>query len=217
MRIAMVLLISIAACARAPQPQAPTPSYTQPTARLPVRTGNVHDFDFLAGAWNVRNRTLKPGGGDQWVEWASTTCMTLHLGGVVNVDEYQFPTRGFTAMGIRIFNLEKRQWAIYWIESRVGMLLPPVFGGFDGDRGEFYGADEMNGKPVIFRFIWNKLGADRARWEQAYSPDGKDWTTNWEMEFTRAAGPACRGRRTRRGARRRARRDTRGTMRTSFA
>jgi len=28
------------------------------------------------------------------------------------------------------------------------MLLLPVFGDFDGDRGEFYGHDELDGKPV---------------------------------------------------------------------
>ena len=155
---------------------------------VPVRTGDVHDFDFLAGAWTVENRTLKAGGA--WVTYPATTCMTLHLGGVANVDEYQFPTRGFSAIALRIFHLQKRQWSIYWIESRAGVLLPPVIGGFDGDRGEFYGADEMAGRPVIFRFVWTRLGANRARWEQAYSPDGREWTVNWVMDFSRAGGGA---------------------------
>jgi hypothetical protein len=191
MRISNLSLISIAACtaACARAPQAPAPEHPAAT-RLPVRTGDVHDFDFLAGAWTVQSRTLKPAG-DAWVTFPATTCLTLHLGGVVNVDEYQFPTKGYSAMALRTFHLEKRQWSIYWIESRAGVLLPPVFGGFDGDRGEFYGEDELAGRPVIFRFVWTKLGADRARWEQAYSPDGQEWTVNWVMDFTRADRAGC--------------------------
>src|SRR5215467_12565724 len=108
MRIAILCVICIAACGHNPASQIQAASYTQPTARLPVRTGDVHDFDFLAGAWNIQNRTLKPDGG-VWLEWASTMCMGRHLGGVTNVDEYQFPTRGFNAMGLRVFNLERRQ------------------------------------------------------------------------------------------------------------
>jgi hypothetical protein len=202
MRISDLWLISIAACAaacaRAPQPLArppKEPAVTAPSeshlaAHLPVRTGDVHDFDFLAGAWTIHNRTLKPGS-EEWVEFPATTCMTLHLGGVVNVDEYQFPTKGYSAIALRTFHLEKRQWSIYWVENRVGLLLPPVVGGFDGDRGEFYGEDEIAGQPAIFRFVWNKLGTDRARWEQAYSRDGQKWTINWVMDFTRAGRAAC--------------------------
>ncbi len=44
----------------------------------------------------------------------------------------------------------------------------------------------MAGQPVLFRFVWTRLGADRARWEQAYSADGQEWTVNWVMDFTRA-------------------------------
>lgn len=180
----------IAACATA---CTRTPSPTPSGLRVPERTGDVHDFDFLAGAWTVHNRTLKPNsdGADAWLEFPSTTCMTLHLGGVMNVEEVQFPTRGYSASALRIFDREKRQWAIYWVESKVGKLLPPVWGGFDGDRGEFYGEDEMAGERVLFRFLWTKLGADRARWEQAYSPDGLAWKVNWVMEFTRRSAADC--------------------------
>jgi hypothetical protein len=161
--------------------------------RVPVRTGDVHDFDFLAGAWTVRSRALRPGADGRlgWVTDAAATCMSIHLGGVVNVDEYQFPSRGYSAMALRVFHLEKRQWSIYWIESRAGQLLPPVMGGFQGARGEFYGMDDMGGRPALFRFVWTRLDEKRARWEQAYSRDGKQWTINWVMDFTRARGTEC--------------------------
>jgi hypothetical protein len=66
-----------------------------------------------------------------------------------------------------------------------GELLPPVEGGFEGSRGEFYGDDEDGGRPIRVRFLWTLLGPDRARWEQAFSYAGGPWETNWVMEFAR--------------------------------
>jgi hypothetical protein len=96
------------------------------------------------------------------------------------------PTKGWTGLAIRSFHLGNRQWSIRWVDSRTGAMDPPVVGGFDGDRGEFYGEDMDDGRPVKVRFRWTKLGPDRARWEQAFSPDGQAWEINWVMEFTRA-------------------------------
>ena len=153
------------------------------------RTGDVRDFDFLAGAWTVANRRLKVRGANshEWEEFPATSRATLHLGGVANVDEIAFPTKGWSGMTVRVFNLEKHQWSIYWINSNSGVLFPPVVGGFRGNRGEFYGEDEDGGRPVKVRFIWTRRGPDAARWEQAFSPDGRTWETNWVMELTRAA------------------------------
>jgi hypothetical protein len=60
-----------------------------------------------------------------------------------------------------------------------GTSFPPVVGGFRGAHGEFYGDDEDDGHPVKVRFTWTKLGAGRARWEQAFSVDGRTWERNW--------------------------------------
>jgi hypothetical protein len=154
---------------------------------LAERTGGVHDFDFIAGEWNVVNRRLKRRGvgSDEWDVFPATSHATLHLGGVVNVDELQFPTQGWAGMTVRSFDLAKRQWSIYWINSRTGTLFPPVHGGFHGDRGEFYGDDLDDNRPVKVRYIWTKPNKGVARWEQAFSYDGRTWETNWLMEFTR--------------------------------
>jgi hypothetical protein len=91
----------------------------------------------------------------------------------------------------RTFNVKKRQWSIYWVNSRDGVMFPPVVGGFDGDRGEFYGEDEDDGRPVKVRFVWTKLGPDRAHWEQAFSSDGRTWETNWMNDLVRADPATC--------------------------
>lgn len=132
----------------------------QPTARslfghapLPVPIGDVHDFDFLAGDWNVVNRRLKVRGvgSTEWDEFPATHHGELHLGGVANVDEIDFLTQGWSGMTVRAFDVARRQWSIWWINSRTGTLFPPVLGGFSGDRGEFYGEDEDGGRPVMVR------------------------------------------------------------------
>ena len=189
--------ISIAACAAAcaRAPQAPASPRTELPATTTARTGDVHDFDFLAGAWTLDNHRLKVRGvgSNDWDEFPATICATIYLGGVANVDEIRFPTKGWSGVTLRTFNVKTRQWSIYWVNSRDGVLFPPVVGGFDGDRGEFYGEDEDNGRPVKVRFVWTKLGPDRARWEQAFSPDGRAWEVNWTNDLVRADAATCQG------------------------
>lgn len=153
---------------------------------MPMPTGDLHDFDFLDGAWNVHNRFLRRRlqGDDVWEEFPATSRLERRLGSLVNVDEIVFPTRGFTGMTVRLFDARERRWAIYWTDSRRAVLFPPVFGGFDGDRGLFYGEDSEGGRPVKVRFIWERRPGS-AHWEQAFSLDGPTWETNWTMEFTR--------------------------------
>jgi hypothetical protein len=152
------------------------------------RTGGLHDFDFLAGAWTLQNRRLKARlvGSHDWDEFPAVDCAAIYLGGVVNVDELHFPTKGWSGVTFRNFDVEKRQWSIYWVSSRSGKMFPPVIGGFDGDRGEFYGEDEDEGRHVKVRFLWIKHGPDHAHWEQAFSVDGKTWEVNWMNDLTRA-------------------------------
>src|SRR5262249_45369843 len=64
------------------------------------RTGDVHDFDFLAGAWTLQNRRLKRRlvGSSDWEEFPAVDCAVLYLSGVVNVDELHFQTKGWSGV-----------------------------------------------------------------------------------------------------------------------
>ena len=151
--------------------------------------GQAHDFDFLVGHWHVGNRRLRQRhvGSDDWDEFPSTSRAWTHLDGIVSVDESAFPSRGFSGCTVRTLDIAARRWSIYWINSRSGILFPPVHGGFSGDRGEFNGEDDDEGRAVRVRFIWERLGSDRARWSQAFALDGDDWETNWVMDLRRSA------------------------------
>jgi len=175
------LLILLSACA-APL-TAPHPPQQQATP-----TGDLHDFDFIAGAWTLDNHRLKSRftGSNDWDDFPAVSCGAVYMGGVVNVDELHFPTKGWGGVTFRHFDVAERKWSIYWVNSKSGKLFPPVVGGFTGERGEFFGVDEDDGHPVKVRFLWIKHDADHAHWEQAFSRDGKTWETNWKNDLTRA-------------------------------
>jgi len=159
---------------------------TIPTGTLP--TGTIGDFDFLVGTWEVANRRLRERGvgSDDWDEFPATMTLVQRLDGLVNVDQIDFPTHGFSGLTLRAFDIEQQRWSIYWINSRRGVLDPPVHGGFAGNNGVFHGDDVDNGLPVQVRFDWTRLDQDHARWQQSFSLDGVAWETNWVMEMTRA-------------------------------
>lgn len=154
---------------------------------LPPRfVGRRGDFDFLVGRWRVANRRLRErlAGCEQWDEFVGDAQAEVRHDGAISVDEIRFPSLGAAGFTLRTLDHAAERWAIYWISSGSGRLEPPVWGGFDGDRGCFVGLDTHAGRPVQVRFDWTR-GADAAHWSQAFSADGDTWETNWHMAFTR--------------------------------
>lgn len=184
-------LLPIANAVAASGHQAGQTSKGWPGVELP--TGDIHDFDFFVGKWNGVNRRLKKRwvGSDDWDVFPDSLTCGSHLGGVVNLDyEVEFPTKGWSGMTVRTFHVETRQWYLYWINSRTGELFPPLVGGFSGDRGEFFGDDTDEGRPIKIKYLWTRIDPDHARWQQAFSLDGKAWETNWICDHTRAKAQA---------------------------
>ena len=156
--------------------------------------GHVDDFDFLIGRWKVRHRRLldRLVGSNDWEEFDGECVMQKMLGGQANVDDnvLHAPAGDYRAMTIRVFDPSARAWSIFWIDSRYppSRIENPVVGGFAGDRGVFLAEDEVDGRRVHTRFIWQVESDDSCRWEQAASIDGGlTWETNWYMDFERVA------------------------------
>jgi hypothetical protein len=152
--------------------------------KLPGET----DFDFLVGAWTVAHRRLKRRfvASDEWDLFEGTSTCRKALGGIVNIDEMAMPSRGFSGLTLRTFDLATGLWSIYWVNSTRGLLEPPVIGRFEAGQGLFEGTDTDEGRPVRVRFVWDLITRRSARWQQAFSADdGTTWETNWVMEFAR--------------------------------
>jgi hypothetical protein len=155
-----------------------------------VRDG-ARDFDFFFGRWRVRNERLKQRlvGSTDWVRFEAIIECRPILGGQGNLDEFvtdEFGPGVFHGMTLRLFDRATQRWSIWWASNRSGALEPAVIGSFVDGVGRFEGDDVHEGTPVRVRFVWSHIGADSARWEQAFSTDGgKSWETNWRMRMER--------------------------------
>jgi hypothetical protein len=156
--------------------------------------GQIDDFDFLVGRWSVRHRRLvdRLVGSTTWDEFDGECEMQKMLGGQANVDDnvLHAPAGKYRAITIRVFDPSARAWSIFWIDSRhpPSTIGSPVVGGFAGGRGLFFSDDEIAGRQVRTRFVWDVGDGDSCRWQQACSIDGgRTWETNWYMDFHRIA------------------------------
>jgi hypothetical protein len=162
------------------------------TGKANAEGTGAHDFDFLVGDWHVRHRYLRiVGDNREWVEAEGTVSHRKLMDGGANLEVHTIdaPAGAYAALALRSYDAKNAQWSIWWLDGRSphGDLDPPVQGRFENGIGTFYGDTRVNGAPVRMRFIWSRITAKSARWEQAYSADGgKNWETNWIMEFERS-------------------------------
>ncbi|MGC3944352.1 MAG: hypothetical protein QM762_07520 [Chryseolinea sp.] len=145
------------------------------------------DFDFLAGEWTMDNRRLKCrlNGCTEWIEYKSSDQnWGPVLNGQANIDLYKtsYNTTGnspYEGLTIRLFDPNTRLWSLYWVDSNIGRLDPPVVGSFEGDVGTFYCKDVFQGKKILVMFKWDKTDPNNPVWSQAFSEDnGKTWEMN---------------------------------------
>lgn len=153
-----------------------------------------HDFDWELGHWKtqVRRLTRPLSGSKDWVEYAGTTVVRGVLDGRANLVELRVegPAGRIHGTSLRLYNPQTRQWNINYASASNGMLTRPLYGAFHGGRGEFYGAEDLDGRAILVRFVISDIGRDSARFEQAYSDDGgRSWETNWIAVDTRVASP----------------------------
>jgi hypothetical protein len=186
-RTQLVTLAAVLVCAA-------TGSVAETPPSQGATPAGAHDFDFLVGEWQVHHRVKRPTDGGKWTEFEGTCVLRLLMGGSANVEDHVFnrPNGVTRAVGVRSYDAQSGEWAIWWIDSRVphGALDPPTKGRFDRATGvgTFYADVVLDGKPMRTRFIWSRITPTSARWEQAYSYDaGKTWDTNWIMDWQRVA------------------------------
>src|SRR6478609_7820433 len=130
--------------------------------------GASDDFDFLNGCFDITNRTLvgKPfTGSDEWKEFPSTAVAQTHLGGGVSIEEIYFPETNTYGLSFRVFDVESKQWSIYWVSSRDGRLGEPVRGTWRGDHCWLTGEEVIDGAVVQISYSWSNVTDTTAHWE----------------------------------------------------
>lgn len=160
-----------------------------------IESADAHrrDWQWLVGNWDVWHRRLKErlAGSDDWAEFGGRSACWLTLGGLGTIDDniLDLPGGEYRGFGIRAFDPETRQWAIWWVDGRNPTHIePPVVGRFDGDEGVFTGRDIFRGRDIDVRFRWHDIHGARPNWDQGFSTDGgATWEINWRNYFTRTA------------------------------
>jgi hypothetical protein len=155
----------------------------------PQNADGANDFDFLIGSWRVHHRRLQErlANNHDWVEFDGICTSQKILGGLGNMDDnvLDLPGDPYRAVTLRAYDPAKKQWSIWWLDSRNPRQLdPPVIGHFGSGVGTFYADDVFKDNPIRVRFLWTRTTSDAPHWEQAFSADGgKTWETNWTMDF----------------------------------
>jgi hypothetical protein len=185
--VCLSLLLAIAIL----PPPLPAQTTSNP-ANLPQQDGS-HDFDFLIGNWKAHVRRLpdRLNNSDLWVEYDGFSNHKKLLDSNANFEEFDVSSTDkklrIKAQTLRLYNPTSRQWSIYLVDLDNGTLsLPPVVGGFTGNRGEFFDQEDFKGRAILVRYVWLNLSPHSSRMEQSFSPDGgKTWEVNWICELSR--------------------------------
>lgn len=180
----LILGMALAAAVRAQTPSDP--------ALLSQRDGS-HDFDFLIGDWKAHVRRL-PDRLNKSTTWDVYDGISNHhklLDSNANFEQFEVTSADkklhIKAQTLRLYSPMTRQWSIYLIDLDNGTLdAPPVVGGFNGKRGEFFHQEQLKGRTILVRYVWLDISPKSSRMEQSYSPDGgKTWEVNWICELSR--------------------------------
>jgi len=165
---------------------------TDNPANLPQHDGS-HDFDFLIADWKAHVRRLpdRLNNSNVWDEYDGISNHHKLLDSNANFEQFEVTSSDkklhIKAQTLRLYNPATRQWSIYLVDLDNGTIeTPPVVGGFNGKRGEFYHQETLKGRTILVRYVWLDLSPKSARMEQSYSPDGgKTWEVNWICELSR--------------------------------
>jgi hypothetical protein len=126
----------------------------------------MNDFDFFHGSWTVVSRRLRTlfSGSDDWdVYPGTTTCSPIFEGGG-NTEEILFPDRGFRGFTLRLFDVDRKEWSIYW---------PPTAPDRSDRRSQAPSPTTTPGpEPAPFRALDSKSRMTHVVAEDATSPGG---------------------------------------------
>src|SRR5688500_4176626 len=191
-RIAVACLVAVlltatasSGGAAAPDPAGSAPALSAHSVSAPSDLADgQHDFDWELGSWRSDVRVLADplSGTEEWLRFSGTSAVRPLMDGRANVVELDISGEAgrIEGLNVRLYEPQADRWSSTFVNMRDGLLTSSVYGGFHDGVGEFYGKDQLDGRPIEVRFLIFRQGPNKARFEQAYSDDGgATWETNW--------------------------------------
>ena len=173
-----------------------TAQQAAPAPRPAAAHDGQHDFDFVIGRWKAHLRKLLHPltGATEWVEYDGTSVMSKLWDERANIEEFDVATTDpragdrvrIEAQTLRLYDPASHQWSLYLVDAGKGkLLLPATVGAFSNGRGEFFDAEEFDGRTILVRYAWTQPAPQTAHMEQSFSADwGRTWEVNWILDLT---------------------------------
>ena len=149
-----------------------------------------HDFDFELGSWTTElSRLVSPlTGSSEWAQYRGTSQVRSIWDGAANLVELDVEGDAgrIRALSLRLYDPATREWSLHSASIRGGGISPPAVGRFIDGRGEFLSEEELDGRPILVRFVISDITPTSCRFEQSFSVDeGASWEVNWIAVDTR--------------------------------
>lgn len=164
----------------------PIVAFSQPIAE------KQRQFDFWLGEWDVNLRVRQKD-----LSWKdqhrSTARIYSILGGKAILELWSEGERGLNGYSLRYYNPAKNKWDM-WLNwpSNNQSATNGMECVFRHNRAECFSKRKIDpGTNLISRYTFSDVQANSIRWDDAYSRDeGKTWSSNWIMEFSRRSKAA---------------------------
>ena len=153
----------------------------QPPAAPPCATPEYSQFDFWVGRWNARWTDA------QGKEAEGTNRIEKTLDGCVIVEHFDgAPGSPLKGTSVSTYDRRAQQWKQTWVDNTGAYL--DFTGNWQDGRMTLARSAVVQGKPSLQRMVFRDIGAQRFTWDWDVSSDaGATWSTQWRIEYTRAA------------------------------
>ena len=138
-------------------------------------TPENRQFDFWIGDWNVQTTTGQPAGSSK-IERILNGCALLENW-----------SGGGDGKSLNIYNANRKQWQQFWVDA--GGEVHEYIGGLVNGEMRFEGpASDHEGKGTLRRMTFTRLDGGRVKQKGEVSPDGKNWSVEYELIYVPKQG-----------------------------
>jgi tetratricopeptide (TPR) repeat protein len=133
-------------------------------------TPENRQFDFWIGEWDVQTTTGQPAG---------TSKIERIVNGCALLENW---SGGGPGKSLNSYNTVRKQWQQFWVDS--GGEVHEYAGNLVDGEMQFEGpAADHQGNKTLRRMVFHRLDGGRVKQTGFTSPDGKEWTVEYELIY----------------------------------